>query len=667
MSSTVGTRMCAAAIALVAGCRDESTATPDTDGTSTSTGESTGTGSESGDPLADSSTGEPGPRFCRGAFAVRYDPNAPGIDAFPDDLWTDDAETRTGVQLRSPFATLAEDDPMAGFPSVFTRLPTLDGFGTTAPVFLRVGAPVDAASLPAPGTEADPLMSTLLMVDLDADPVVFVAFEWRLVAEHGEEDGTTVILAPLRPLRSDGRYGVVMTNGVTDESGDCFAPSPAMQELLEGTATDPLLTRLDGRYADLIDALREAGTIAEPHELSAAIVYTTATTIRQSTAIATAISLSLPSPLALEECFSSGYPWFDCRGVLSMVDFTDADGIVTGTAPQSTYEVPVIALVPQAGDGPFPTVIFGHALTGDRTSALYSALELVPQGYAVLAIDAPKHGDHPDPAITNPTFDLLGLSNDPADPFDPFDARDNFRQAAFDKLQLVHRVVAGMDVTGDGDPDFDPEHLHYIGHSLGAAMGPQLLAYTDAFVQGTLVVGGGNLTNIVDQASEFQPLVGLVTQDFSEAERARLLAITQTAIDGGDPMAYAPFVVADRLDGFDARAPHVLAQMALDDTVVPNSSTAYLVRALGIPIVGEAKLAMRGVEVIDVLPVRGNMGGGLTAGLYQFDRMAGDAGVLLEATHRGLQSDPYAFAQQLEFRDSLDDPRGPQIIDPFAN
>ena len=158
----------------------------------------------------------------------------------------------------------------------------------------------------------------------------------------------------------------------------------------------------------------------------------------------------------------------------------------------------------------------------------------------------------------------------------------------------------------------------------------------------------------------------LVTQSMSDDERLRMLAVTQTAIDGGDPMTFAPWVIADRLPEFAGRTPHVLAQMALNDTVVPNSSTTYLVRALGIPIVGEPKFEMRDVAVELGFPVVGNLPGSRTGGLYQYDVMARGNGDVVPATHRELQVDPYALSQQWVFMNSGDAPEGARIMDPFG-
>lgn len=649
------------------GCRNDEPATAVGDSSSGMPSEST-SGETSGGSSEASSTGATVPELCAGANAVRYDLDAPGVDAYPDNVWTEEADTATNVRLVSPIDVYAEDDPTRGFGSVFERMPTLDGFGTTAPVFLRTTGPIDTASLPAPGTESDPTRSPLLLVDLDADPVTFVDYQWRVAPEHDEDDvdGTTLLLQPLRPLRGGARHGVVMTRAVTDADGDCFAPSPMMASVLLGVADDPRLVRLADDHADVLAAVNEAGGFVDVGDLSAALVFTTATTTRQSERIAEAIGTSFPSPVTFEDCglIAGGLRW--CFGTIAMVDFTDPEGIVVGTEPQGEYDLRWNAFIPNQGDGPWPTVVFGHALTGSSESGWQVAAGLADLGVAVIGVDAPKHGEHPDVAITHPTFDLLGLNSDLSDPFDPFDARDNFRQATFDKLQLVRRIREGFDVTGDGTVDLDAERMHYVGHSLGAVMGPQLLAHTDAFHATSLIVGGANLTNIVDEASEFQPLIGLVTQDFELDQRLRLLAITQTVIDGGDPMAYAPFVLQQRGEAFAGRTPHVLMQLALDDTIVPNSSTEYLARSLGVALAGEDFVGMHDVDVVTDLPVSGNLDGGITAALWQFHLMAGARGDLVPALHRELQDDPVAYGQRIAFHRAVLEGETPAIDTPFG-
>lgn len=647
-------------LVLAGACGDGGAVVDDEDGGSSSTTMS----ASSGDSQGSSSTGE-SPTFCAGATELRYDPLAGGIDAFPDDVLTESSDTPTGRRIRALHEGLPDDEPLAGFPSLFTGLASLDGFGNTAPMFVRVRGAIDRASLPAAGDEIDPTRASVLLVDLDADTPAFVAFDWRIVArDDGSE--TTLFVDPLVPLRSGGHYGLAVTRAVHDARGDCIAPSPTMQALLSGAPDDDRLAGAAETTAALVEVLREAGVIADPTELSAAIGFTTQTTIRQSNAIAEAIATSMPSPIApAEACLAYAYQDFVlCEGSIRMVDFTDEHGIIAGTEPTRIYELPLVALLPLQGPGPYPTVVFGHGLTGDRYQGLEAAMLLAQDGYAVVAIDAPKHGDHPDASTFYETFDLLGLTNDAADPFSPLDARDNFRQATFDKLQLVHALEAGVDIDGDGDVDFMPDRLHYIGSSLGAVMAPHFLAYAPSVHAAVLVVGGAGLTDIVT-SQEFAPLVAIVTKDFAADERARFLAISQAALDGGDPMLFAPAVLRARIDGFagDRGGPQVLAQMAVGDTIVPNSSTARLARGLGLAIAGAEPVAMRGLEVLADFPVRANVAADQTAALVQFTDVVGSDGPEA-ASHYGVQTDPAARAQMRRFVLTSEGAGGAEVIDP---
>lgn len=649
--------------ALLAGCGDSSADIGED--ASSSGGDTTAPAEES------SSSGDAVAEFCEGAVTLRYDPAAGRIDAFPDDILTEGAETKTGLRIRDLGAELADDEPLTGFPSLLAGLATLDGFGTTAPLFLRVAGSIDPTSLPVAGSETDPAQSTLVLVDLDAsEPSTspmrprFVEFDWRLVDEA--DGGTTLFVDPLRPLRAGARHGLVLTRAARSGDGGCIAPSVAMRQILAGEAGEAVPTLVTDPIADLVALLRDEGTIAGATDLSAAVVFTTQVYLDESTVIASAIAGAMPPPATPTGCMPPiDYPYRECEVVLTMADFTDPAGILApAPVPQGFYDVPVSTYLPMEGAGPFPTVIFGHALTGDRSSAEWFAFQLTQAGYAVVAIDAPKHGDHPDAAVGNSALDLFGLTGDPLDPFLALYARDNFRQAAYDKLQLVRAIEAGLNVTPDGEPDFDFERLHYIGVSLGAVMAPQFLAFAPAIRSATLTVGGARLTEIV-QGEELSDLVALVTATLEPDQRVRVLAIAQTAMDGGDPQFFAQWVLDDRIPGFDAARPHVLAQMAAGDTIMPNSSTALLARAMGLPIVGLVPVPMRDVPVQVDLPVSGNVALGRTAGLDQFVlARAYDTGVAEPATHYNLQSDRAANEQVVRFILSTDGAEGATIIDP---
>lgn len=655
-------------VAIAAACSPSRTLDPSIDVWAASTGriEGTSSGSDEG------STGAPAVPFCEAPVRVRYAPELGGIDAFPDDALTiDDAETATGLRVRQLDVDFPADEPLAGFPSLWAGLATLDGFGTSAPAFLRITGAIDPGTLPTPGSETDPQHSTLVLVDLDTDPPVFVPFDWRIEKETDDAEDIALFLAPLRPLRPRARHGLALLRGAADLDGECIAPSPTMRALLDGSidaSDDPRLVRAQSGVQDLLAVLADTGAVSGEGEVSAAVVYTTQTTVDDSQAIAAAIRNANPPPATpAESCVLRG-SFRMCETKLHMADFTSGGVVIDPPYPQGFYEVPVSVFLPNAlGAEPYPTVIYAHGLWGDRELAVAWAEMVCGRGYAVVAIDAPKHGDHPDSTGISEALALLGVTGDPEDPFLPLDARDNFRQAAYDKLQLLRRIDAGFDVDGDGTVDLDGERLHYYGVSLGAVMAPQFLAFAPRIHSATLVVGGVRLTEIVGTAAEFQLLVAAVTPELGNGERVRFLAITQAVLDRGEPEVFAAHVLADRLPGSRGTPPHILAQMALADTIVPNSSTGYLVRALDVPIVGPLPFPIRDAARVAELPVAGNLGPGHTGGLFQFEVSSVDGSPthVEPATHYTVQSGPRSKAQQLEFLLSSGDAEGSTIVDPF--
>jgi pimeloyl-ACP methyl ester carboxylesterase len=622
---------------------------------------------ETGEPIGEDeepagSTADPPLVFCEGPSRVRYAAHDGEIDAFPDDWLTQDATTATGVKVRR----VHPQDALARFSGLFEGLASLDGFGTTAPAFLRVVGSLDPSTLPAPGTETDPASSSLLLIDLDAEDSTFVAFDWRIEAER--DAGETLMVEPLSALRPGTRYGLALTRRARDLGGDCIAPSETMRALLSGTSTDPSLVRLGDRHAELIARLTAAEAIEGPGDLSAAIVFTTQTTLHESTTIATAIRQSSPPPLQMGTCSPHG-ACSRCEVTVTMADFRDEDGIVVHPPePGSFYAVPVTAFLPSVGAPPHPTILYGHGLDGDRTYAASIAGAACEEGYAVVAIDAPKHGGHPDAPVIQPALDLMGITGDADDPFVALRARDNFRQATYDKLQLLRGIDAGLDVDGDGQPDFDGHRMHYVGVSLGAVMAPPLLAYAPQVRSATLIVGGVRLTSIISEPSELGAIVVLVTQGMQRAERARFLAMTQAALDRGDPEVFAGHVLQHRLEGFDSAEPQILIPMAVEDTIVPNSTTGHLARALGVPIAGEVWSLMREVAVEPQLPVQGNLAPGRTGALFQFAAvLAANGGPELEpATHINLQYDLLAQEQRMTFLRTAETSDGAIVLDPFV-
>ena len=147
------------------------------------------------------------------------------------------------------------------------------------------------------------------------------------------------------------------------------------------------------------------------------------------------------------------------------------------------------------GEGPFPVVVYGHGIVDDRFTAKKSAELLTPIGFAVVAIDAPHHGAHPTAASGegDPIDAALGLLGADLDTLslDTKQIRNNFRQAACDKLQMLRLLEDNPDIDGDGTADLDMSQIGYHGVSLGGIMGPELLVLRPDISAALLSVPGG--------------------------------------------------------------------------------------------------------------------------------------------------------------------------------
>lgn len=178
----------------------------------------------------------------------------------------------------------------------------------------------------------------------------------------------------------------------------------------------------------------------------------------------------------------------------------------------------------------------------------------------------------------------------------------------------------------------DPDRLGYLGVSLGGLMGPELLAATDAYSAGVLVVPGGRVSTIMYESSLFGALVDLLRpRTASEGDVRRFFPVLQTVLDAGDAASYGARGLRDRLPGA-ARVPSVLLGVVLDDEVVPNLANYALGRAYGVPILEPLLRAEPGFEVVPG-PLAGNFDDGRATGaLIQFDRVQED-GMVVRATH----------------------------------
>jgi dienelactone hydrolase len=445
-----------------------------------------------------------------------------------------------------------------------------------------------------------------------------------------------------------------------------------MASLLGRTATDPAMMRLSKRYDDLAARLIAAKTITGRGDLSAAVVFTTQHTVDDSVTIAKDIrTKTFAYKRAATPCTDSGKGYRICDGSFGGFDYRDDtkaldDADLSAHAP---WTIPVSVYLPATGTGPFPTLIYGHGLAGKRQEAERLGELAAPHGYAIVAIDAVEHGDHPAKSGgLAAAIDFFGLQLVPTTSLDTRKLRDNWRQSTYDKLQLLEVLRPGVDIDGDGKTDVGIANLSYLGVSLGGIMSAEFIAFAPEVKVAVPIVPGARVADIIKDSATFAPLVSAVRGTSSDGDVARLFPLVQAAIDRGDSGAYAGHMVSARLAGFDASKPQVLMQMVINDDTVSNPENRFFARSLGLPLVGDELQKIGVIQHTQALPAKGNLDATHTWGLYQYDILCTTTcpSPTEPATHSHVAANPVAIEQSLHFIDSFFTGGGPsEIIDSY--
>ncbi len=322
---------------------------------------------------------------------------------------------------------------------------------------------------------------------------------------------------------------------------------------------------------------------------------------------------------------------FDAFGLdPTSTNLTFANPFPVATGVQ-TY--PVIMTLPNANSGQtkpasgWPIVIFQHGITRNRTDMLAIADTLASIGYAVIAQDLALHG------ITDPinpfyvegtpfgpianerTFDV-DYANNAADPENPgpdgiiddsgsyfinlsnlLVSRDLLRQGSADLFTLT-ATIPTMDYDGDGVPDFDGSRIAFVSQSLGSIIGATFLAIEENVTTAVLSVGGGGIARLLEGSPAFGPRIRAGLEGLGviagTAQFAQFMVVTQSVLDAGDPLNFAPLTGARN---------NILFHEVLGDQVVPNrvpgaplSGTEPLIAAMGLPSISSTTSVATGLD-----------------------------------------------------------------------
>jgi len=284
---------------------------------------------------------------------------------------------------------------------------------------------------------------------------------------------------------------------------------------------------------------------------------------------------------------------------------------------------------PAAGaGGTIPVVILQHGLGSWRGAMIGLADAFAAAGWAAVAFDIPLHGARsactadtqctggcdvatgtcrgemvPMPTAQDPlACSLQPLSNDAGDcrpmasgaafidPRNLFGVRATLQQYVVDGVQLLRVLGDANNPTGltatvvsrGGQPvRFDPARVDFLGFSLGAIAGTNLLAAAPEPRLGVLNAGGGKLFDILttgDLRTLIDPYLMSIGIMRDTPEFFQLRSQATWILDAVDPFAVGQLVVRRPLASGTVK--RVILQTPGRDTVIPVPFQAALAREL---------------------------------------------------------------------------------------
>lgn len=307
---------------------------------------------------------------------------------------------------------------------------------------------------------------------------------------------------------------------------------------------------------------------------------------------------------------------------LDQATFTfDAMGNVIPDATKPTVPIWVTFFIPQGTMPPsgWPVVIVQHGLGESRADEAFNlANTFNGAGWMVAAIDSVTFGAR----AAEPQYQvdkvnnfasgggsyagpdgladaINGSTNGPDDFFgeltDMGAIRDQFRQAEIDTSQLARVLASDPDLTalatGTTVPHIDATKIAYFGNSLGGMEGAASAAIEPLIQNWVLnVAGGGVMIELAPHApliASFDLLVagaGFGAGADHLTEWHPLMNLLQTAVDPGDPLDFAPYVVTSpgSVSMKTLTPKNVLQIQVVYDEYVANEANEALARGLGI-------------------------------------------------------------------------------------
>jgi len=365
-----------------------------------------------------------------------YDPSAAVLPSATDILFTDTEDGTLNIPI-------APGDPQAALKTV---LSAMDGFSTLAPISTSFSAAIDPATItPSAVRMFEVKLSGFARAVVSMTEELTFGVDFVSVLSSVDPTNQTLVVLPLKPLKPDTAYYIVVTNALLDMVGDSVKSSQTYTLAKSSTAHvdsdgNSQLPGVSDDDAATLESLRQLVTASEftvdfaledlaGINIVASWSFTTqsvgktletvrslagspTTSLSASTAVVGASGAG-KSPLGAANMFEGTItvPYYLTAPSMAnptaiLTEHWQAANAVGGennltrlnTLPAVTnaaQEIPLLITTPvdtATFPAPWKTVVFQHGITTNRTVMLAVSDALASAGFATVAIDMPLHG-----------------------------------------------------------------------------------------------------------------------------------------------------------------------------------------------------------------------------------------------------------------------------------
>jgi hypothetical protein len=525
----------------------------------------------------------------------------------------DDA-TATGRRLAIPDGTLPTN--LSGRqvdPALWNQA---DGFSPAAPMIVSFPGGISGEGL----VRQDDFDASLT----DASPTIIVDMTTgERVAHFAELDAPAastpdrqgLYLRPAKRLVGGHRYAVAIKDSLRAPGGGALPRSAGFQALLDGApSSHPLLEAMRPRFPEVLEALEAAGvprdqlvlawdfTVASDEFITrdalamrdralAAVEATPSTfevvtdePVDDGTVIRRRILGTFTAPLFLTK---------EGRYVPDTVVARDDDGL---PALQGTYDVEFTAIVPAcAYDAPAPVgiMVYGHGLMGSHDQVGSGAIRETAAAACVVTIGTDMRGMS--------SRDLPNVASTLADLSRGEQVFEVLVQGLVNHVTLIEAARGAMAeqlfVDDAGASLVDPSKVYYYGLSQGHIFGTSVIAYAPQIQRGVIGVGGGNYSMMLERSSDWPTYKTIVQGNYPDPlDLTVLINLMQMRWDKTETAGITHLALQGEPLGVQPK--QILLHMGMSDNEVPNISTHWQARTMGIPVLTPSPEQPWGLETV---------------------------------------------------------------------